>query len=34
MNSEDEFMESNMAIDDSDENDGFEETMEGLILHS
>ena len=31
---EDDFMESDMAMDDSDEDDGLEERMEGLIICS
>lgn len=32
--SEGEYMESDMAMDDSDEDDGLGERMEGLIVRS
>ena len=34
IDSEGEFVESDVAMDDSDEDDGLEERMEGLIVHS
>jgi hypothetical protein len=33
VDSEDEFMESDVAMSNSDEDDGLEERMEGLIVH-
>ena len=34
IDSEGDFMESDVAMDDSDEDDGLEERMEGLIVRS
>ena len=34
MDSEGEFIESDVAMDDSDEENGFEERMEGLMISS
>jgi hypothetical protein len=33
MDSEDDFMESDVAMDDSDEGDGVEERIQELIVH-
>jgi len=34
IDSEDDFMESDVMMDDLDEDDGLEERMEGLIVRS